>query len=314
MARDHLTILAVDDDAGDLNLLRRYVAEINEWDIEFIAAESAEAALLEASRRRVDLVFLDYYLGEGSGLDLLARLIGSPDATCHAVVMITGQGDEDLAAAAIKAGACDYIPKRRLDAEGLQRAIRSALETSRLRLQLEEQQRELERLAREDDLTGLLNRRALLEFVERETLRSRRYGSPLCLMMLDLDEFKVVNDTCGHATGDAVLRETAGLIREWTRATDVPGRIGGDEFCILMVESRLEGAIVYGERLCGEIAGRSFLDGVGKPIAVTCSIGIAELSEEAVEAGDLIDRADQALYHAKSAGRNCVRGWRRKEG
>lgn len=306
MKQRKLRILAIDDDPGDLNLLRRHLEAIGEWEVEFIAAESPEEAAVASSRGSIDVVLLDYQLGDRTGLEVLQTLSGSGDAASQPVIMITGQGDEEIAAEAIKSGASDYIPKGRLGPRGLQVAIRRALEVSGLRRQLDDQRRELERLARQDDLTGLLNRRAWTEGAQREVLRSRRYGSPLSLLMLDMDHFKQVNDIHGHVAGDAVLRKAGRLIRERTRRTDLPGRIGGDEFCVLMVECTSQQATVFAERLCQEVAQFVISGAGGKDFGVTCSIGVAERAEGMNEMRDLIERADRALYRAKTSGRDRV--------
>lgn len=165
---------------------------------------------------------------------------------------------------------------------------------------------ELQRIATTDALTGLWNRRHLLERLEAETGRSRRNGRPLCVAILDVDHFKRVNDLHGHPAGDDVLRVLAGLIRDAVRLSDVVGRMGGEEFAILMPETDRGQARLVCERL-GEMVARSPVRlPSGETLSVTLSTGIALMAGK--EASDrLISRADAALYDAKAEGRNCVK-------
>lgn len=165
---------------------------------------------------------------------------------------------------------------------------------------IEEQDRLLT-AARTDPLTGLLNRRALDERLEAELARQDRAGGPVSLLLLDIDHFKQVNDSRGHAHGDAVLQGVADAMREVARTADVLGRIGGDEFALLLADTGEDGARVAANRLCERI----------RPIGVTVSIGAATAeSGGAWDVASLLRAADQALYEAKRAGRDrAVTTW-----
>jgi diguanylate cyclase (GGDEF)-like protein len=165
---------------------------------------------------------------------------------------------------------------------------------------------ELQRMATTDALTGLWNRRHLLERLEAETARSRRNGRPLCLAILDVDHFKRVNDKHGHPAGDEVLRVLARLFRDALRGSDVVGRMGGEEFAILMPETDRAQARLVCERLREMVARQRIPLPCGGGIAVTLSTGIALMAGR--EPSDkLISRADAALYGAKAGGRNQVK-------
>jgi diguanylate cyclase (GGDEF)-like protein len=154
-----------------------------------------------------------------------------------------------------------------------------------------------------DDLTGLYNRRRFDEALGNELVRSRTFGSPLSLLLVDLDNFKVVNDEFGHQRGDDVLRRTADLIREHLRDADIAARLGGDEFAIIAPDTASAGAVALADRLR-----RSFgrLHKGPDPLpAVTASFGVAECTDEE-SAADLLRRADHALYEAKRRGRDRV--------
>lgn len=161
----------------------------------------------------------------------------------------------------------------------------------------------LRHLSDTDDLTGVANRRRLMERLEEEISLSNRHGTPLSLMMLDLDHFKLINDTWGHLQGDHVLSNLATLCRQWLREEDLVARLGGEEFVLLIPLTPLTRCRALAERLCQRIAEHDFGIGTG---AITVSIGLAEYRQ-----GDsrdaLIARADRQLYVAKRHGRNRVK-------
>jgi diguanylate cyclase (GGDEF)-like protein len=165
---------------------------------------------------------------------------------------------------------------------------------------------ELRRLATTDDLTGLANRATLLAQLERESARAARNGHPLCLAILDVDHFKRINDLHGHPAGDDVLRTVARVLQEGTRGHDVVGRIGGEEFAILMPETSREQAMTVCERLCKAMGRTPVQLPSGRESIVTFSTGIALLSTNETSS-HLVSRADSALYEAKHGGRNQVR-------
>jgi two-component system cell cycle response regulator len=168
--------------------------------------------------------------------------------------------------------------------------------------------RRLEALATTDPLTRLLNRRALLERLSSEVDRSLRYGDVLTLLMVDVDHFKNINDSQGHLVGDAVLREIGSLLHASVRAVDVVARYGGEEFVIILPETPLEGALVFAERLRETIERHAFAGRGGAGLRLTASIGAATFPSPHVHSTeDLFARADEALYRAKSGGRNQVR-------
>lgn len=156
-------------------------------------------------------------------------------------------------------------------------------------------------LATKDELTGVSNRRAFMEAAERMLDLSRRYGKPLCLLILDIDFFKRINDTLGHSAGDAVLRDFADVVVGAVRRTDVFARVGGEEFALCMPETKLPEAILVAEKIRHTLEAHSF----PFDLRITASLGLAELQAEQ-DLKDLYETADKALYKAKGLGRNRV--------
>ena len=165
----------------------------------------------------------------------------------------------------------------------------------------------VERQAVTDELTGLANVRAFMSILDREIERSRRFDTPLGLVMLDIDDFKRVNDTYGHQQGDEVLALVAGVLRDMSRDLDAPVRYGGEEMAVVLPQTDSAGAAQLAERMREAVEGlRVPRAGGGDALQVTASFGVAALPESAIDRGDLIAAADAALYRAKRAGKNRV--------
>jgi diguanylate cyclase (GGDEF)-like protein len=156
-----------------------------------------------------------------------------------------------------------------------------------------------------DELTGLPNNRRFRRWITTEVARAERFGSDLSLLMLDIDDFKKVNDTHGHLQGDEVLRQVGRVLREESRGIDEPARYGGEEFAIGLPETDIDGAVEFAERVRERIATTEvpMVDGEGS-MRVTTSVGAATVAEAGRDARALVDAADQALYRAKRSGKN----------
>lgn len=188
------------------------------------------------------------------------------------------------------------------------------LSLQRENLDLVVRNRTLSEVSSRDTLTGLYNRWYVIEKIDSELNRAIRHGSPMSLLMLDIDHFKRINDTWGHPAGDEVLKSVGKMLRESCRVYDVPGRYGGEEFCIVLPETRPGNTTVVAERIRKRLESTELPLGDGS-VAVTASIGIAgmDVAEESdiLSPAALIDRADRALYSAKSRGRNRIELWDR---
>ncbi len=166
----------------------------------------------------------------------------------------------------------------------------------------------MERMATTDALTGLVNRRRLMELADESLARADRFGRKVSLLLIDADHFKRVNDSYGHAVGDVVLRHIAQLLRREARRVDVVSRLGGEEFVLLADETDVAGAAILAERIRARISGETIRGSFGE-ITVTVSVGTSTWPENAASKEQLLERADQALYEAKRAGRNRVEQW-----
>jgi len=186
----------------------------------------------------------------------------------------------------------------------------ASLESANLELLLKNSA--LSEISARDSLTGLYNRCYVMEKIDSEMNRSLRHGCPVSLIMLDIDHFKQVNDSFGHSAGDRVLRSVGQVLRDSCRVYDVAGRYGGEEFCIVLPETKVSNTSVVAERIRERLAASRFDVGADS-VMVTASIGIAGIdsveTEGSLSPSTLIDRADLALYSAKHHGRNRVETW-----
>jgi diguanylate cyclase (GGDEF)-like protein len=158
-----------------------------------------------------------------------------------------------------------------------------------------------------DGLTGLYNHRYFQDRLEEELERSQRYGQPVALLMIDLDDFKRYNDANGHIAGDVLLADVAKMLRRTVRKVDVVARYGGEEFAVILPATRKKGALIIANRLCQKAASTKFPNQEVMPRkAITISIGLAVYPDDAKDKAKLIDMADKALYHSKKAGKNQV--------
>jgi diguanylate cyclase (GGDEF)-like protein len=162
----------------------------------------------------------------------------------------------------------------------------------------------VEALSVTDDLTRLYNSRYLNQVLRRETKRAIRSARPLSLLFIDLDGFKLINDTYGHLSGSQALVEVASVLRGSARETDIAARYGGDEFALILPDTGAAGALAVGERLCDRIASHVFLADRGLAVRLTASVGVATLPDAAISPEELVQAADSAMYCVKDRGKN----------
>jgi len=310
-----LRVLLVEDSAADAASIGKILSADREFPRCHVThAPSLGEARAELERNAADLILLDLSLPDGSGIEALESLQErAPDG---AVVVLTNLDDQPTAVKALQKGAQDYLIKGPRDRAMFMRTLRYAVERHRYRRMLEqvtgelrEANSQLERLALLDPLTGLLNRRGLQQVLSREVSQLRRDGSELLVLLVDIDDFKRINDALGYAVGDVVLKEIARKLQVSLRATDEVARIGGDEFMMLFPQTRRAEGMRVAEKVRLALSG-SPLTGPSGPLRVTASLGLLSVSQATPSIDELLSQAHVILTRSKRSGKNRVSyGW-----
>jgi len=295
-----MRILIAEDDVTSRLLLKRV---LENWGYEVTVtkngAEALQALLAEDAPR---LAILDWMMPGMDGVEVCRRVRSRETLQPPYIILLTALEDKKGVVTGLEAGADDYVGKP-YDPDELHARLEVGRRLVELNEELLEARHAAEILARIDALTGVLNRRAILNELEREAERATREGSPLGIGMLDIDHFKLVNDTYGHAAGDAVLCEVVRRALGVMRPYDSFGRFGGEEFLVLVPGSGREELKEVLERI-RSVIGSSPIAVDGHELAVTVSLGGATRGSESADG--LIARADDALYNAKEQGRDRV--------
>jgi two-component system, cell cycle response regulator len=286
-------VLIIDDDPTALEIARIRLAK---EPLELLCAEGGVVGLEMARRESPDLILLDVDMPDMSGFEVCRALKANLDLCMIPVLFLSGIDNAEDRIQGLDLGAIDYIAKP-FDGFELRARVRAALRTKRLQDLLIEH-------AHIDPLTGLPNRRALMERLQSEWARIERHGGQLSFIMADIDHFKWVNDNHGHEVGDRLLQEIGRIFTTQCRKTELPCRCGGEEFAIIVPDEKASGAAVLADRCRRKIA-EAGLDVNDQRIATTASFGVAD-SSGADSLESLINLADKALYLAKNEGRNRV--------
>ncbi len=269
------------------------------------------SAFRVAKSESIDVILLDRVLPDMDGITI-CRLLKQDEATkTIPIIMLTAMNTTEEKVKGLEAGADDYLPKPYEDVE-LNARVYAALRTKQLSDELRrkndaltETLAKVETLSVTDPLTGLFNRRRFEEVLDLEFKKSSRYHTPLSLMMIDIDHFKSVNDTYGHAVGDGVIKEVALIIKQSIRDADLACRWGGEEFIVLAPMTPKAGALLPARRILSSVCAHDFTGLGGEKKSV--SIGIADVSGNGIDtAMKLIQAADAGMYEAKKKGRNRI--------
>ena len=267
---------------------------------------SGAEGLALGSEHRYDLIIAGLDIGGEDGLRLCSQF-RSQDETRHVPILLV-LDETDLAelAKGLDLGVTDYLIKP-IDRNELLARARTQIRRRRYHDKLRGLLESSVSMAYTDPLTGVYNRRYMMAHLERKIMEIPESAKPVSVLMCDLDHFKRINDTHGHAAGDAVLKDMAGRVGDNLRDFDMVARYGGEEFVVVMPATPLSAAQAVAERLCKRIGTEGFvIPGQPEPLTVTTSIGVASTSDPLMEAESILAQADVALYQAKHAGRNRV--------
>lgn len=291
-----LTVLVAEDNADLMEIIKTILTKSR---YRVVSAADGVEAMERLAREPVDIALLDIMMPKMTGLEVCRKIREDPRLRNIYVIFLTALVAGEERAKGLELGANDYITKPFYLPELLARISVGE--------RLTQQRREMEKQAAHDPLTGLYNRRMFEERLTNEFDRAKRYGRPLSVLMIDVDDFKQVNDRYGHDWGDVVLKEVAQALREKTRKSDIPVRYGGEEFILILPEVPLADALQAAEKIRQEIKSLKFNPDSVPPFSVTVSVGVASTSERDYEDGQTtVKDADLALYRAKRKGKDRV--------
>lgn len=288
-------ILIVDDTKTNISILMELLG--NDYDV--LASRDGQTALEMAEEELPDLILLDIMMPDMDGFEVCRRLKDIPGTKDIPIIFLTAMTDEESIEKAYDLGGSDYVTKPFRPKE-LQARVKRELKLAAL-------QKELKLLALTDPMTKLYNRRYFTKVSAHILDMARRDKKDLSLMIMDIDKFKNINDTFGHAVGDEVIIEFAKVLHRQKRNSDVLCRFGGEEFVILLPETNCDGAEVVAEKIRKKTESLSINIDSNTTLQFTVSLGISSVfadNEENIE--EALQRADEALYKAKNNGRNQV--------
>jgi diguanylate cyclase (GGDEF)-like protein len=297
-----MRLLIAEDELISRRLLVSALARMGH---DVLVAEDGQEAWEILQREDIRLVVADWEMPRMDGLELVRRIRAMTDRAYIYTILLTSRGEKQDVVHGMESGADDYVTKPWDDGELMVR-LKAGARVLGLYSALDDRNRQLERMALVDGLTGIANRRAFdLEF-QRLREQARRFWRALSVIMVDIDRFKLFNDTLGHEAGDNALRHVAQLLQRDLRQVDTAYRYGGEEFVCLLPETEATGALIVAERLREGVVRARIAHPGNPPLGIiTVSLGVATFDMRD-QGEDLVRHADTALYAAKAAGRNCV--------
>ena len=290
-----LTVLVIEDHPDQRDLL---AIVLQREGYRVVTAANGIEALEKLEGQHVQIALSDIMMPKMDGFELINRIRSNPALRNIYLILITARIQEGDRVRGLDLGADDYITKPFSFSELLARV--------RVGSRVVQYQQHLEYQTQVDSLTGLFNRRAFEKKVHEEFERSKRYHNPLSVMILDIDNFKTINDTYGHHGGDAALVKISETLRQKTRQSDFPSRYGGEEFVLVLPETDQSSALQVAGKIHEEIRSCTF-GTADRPFALTVSIGLTSSSRKSYsDWREMLDDADQALYVAKNTGKDRV--------
>lgn len=289
-----MKVLLVEDNSDDARFLQACLDRERARSLELTRAACMTDAVSALEGRPFDVVLLDLHLPDATGFECVERIQQASTET--PIVVLSGRGDEDFAVEILNRGVQDYLVKWEGDGRIILRAIRYAIERKRAETRLNY-------LAQYDSLTAIPNRQCFQDHLERATRRAQRNKTKVGLLFLDLDRFKLVNDTLGHQLGDILLKAVVARLGQAVRPGDVLARLGGDEFAILLedIKGPLELEMAAANLLS---AFEDPFDLEGRQQHITASVGATMFPSDNIDPLALLNNADTAMYRAKDLGRN----------
>jgi len=289
---DPIQVLLIEDNAADVRLAQESLRGAGREHVRLTHVDRLSSAVEHLASEKIDAILLDLSLPDGQGLEGMMQIhMAYPHLP---IVVLSGDQDDSLALKALGQGAQDYLKKGESDGTNLIRAIRYAIERQRA-------EDRLAYLATHDPLTGLANRTLLRDRLEHALARARRFNHPVYVLYLDLDGFKIANDSYGHTVGDHLLQAAADRLGACVRRADTAARVGGDEFVVILeATSRVNDIESIAQKILNSLA-RPF-EIQEHRILLTCSIGLVGFPKDGDSVDQLLSHADTAMYRAKEAG------------
>jgi diguanylate cyclase (GGDEF)-like protein len=295
-------MLIADDSAVSRKLVEHALSDKQYF---LIFAKNGREAVQRVAEHNPELVIVDWIMPDLTGPEICQHIRSRPNASRAYIIVLTGKSEKRNVVAGLGAGADDYLTKP-FDQDELAARVGVGLRLIQLHREVEIKNVLLQELALTDGLTGLPNRRAIEEWAARQLSGAVRHGFSFHVVMADLDHFKRVNDTWGHAAGDVVLRKFAEILKTSCRSSDICGRMGGEEFLLAFTHASDQSAALVTERVRTRLEAAEFEFSEHK-LSVTASFGVAGLKQrKPSDFNSLLSQADAALYSAKRQGRNRV--------
>jgi two-component system, cell cycle response regulator len=284
-----IALLLVEDDSADVELLMDVLSSLSHITVDVICANSLANARAVLNSRKIDVIISDLGLPDSQGLETLTAL--SEKVPEVPVIVLTGYDAEELALRALNLGAQDYLVKGHIDSNILYRSIRYSIERNHLIQQLKS-------ISITDDLTGLYNRRGFLMLARKQLELASRMNKTMWMIYLDVDNMKWINDTLGHHEGDNALRNTASILKQTFRDSDIVARIGGDEFAVVALEDSKSGTDSMISRIASDMA--SFNAKERRPYQLSVSAGAVPCDTRPdCDINMLLTIADKLMYEQK---------------